>query len=479
MAKHASLIMGQMTGKLGDAVFSVRKGVQEVRKYSRTNSSNGNGATKSQRMTRLRLASLAGMYQILKPFMQYAFQSKSNLISDYNAFVKANASTNVIMFTKSEVSMGSQCVGPVIIANGTLPEIVCSLNDDFNYVIGLKAVISEGMTVGQFAQEIVRNNEGWQYGDKLTIALIKNGARETINGSVYTSAAKFYTITLDTQNSASLASVAPSLKSDVQGVIYLDDVQNQLATSIAACHSRKDGSKLLVSPAFVCCEKDDAVAIINSTAHIDAAMDSYGYKDDALLEPSYVEENVPVEDISRIQKVLVNGEEVPTGASLTITEPATLEIRGVNLVGALRVGMGTDVWTPVSIESKIAQYTVSQSGTIRIVCGSQNITINFTYEPETEVLVEAVLVNGQGIRIGDNYVATSSPTAIAVTGEGYTGLTVSSIQTTAGTVNNFKVVSDSNLTFNLSTTEGQTAIVKLNGEVIAVIKHEAEPVMQL
>ena len=397
MAKHASLIMGQMTGKLGDAVFSVRKGVQEVRKYNYSNSSNGNGATLAQRIVRLRLASLAGMYAVLKPFMQYAFQSKSNLISDYNAFVKANASNNVIVFSKQEISNGSQCVGPVIIANGTLPEIVCDAASDVIYRIGLKAAITAATTVAQFAAEVIAKNIDWQYGDKLTIALIKNGVRAGQIGDVWTSRAQYYTITLDATDTRKMSEVAPLLKSASDGFLTIDDAVGVVCTSIAACHSRKNGTKLFVSPTFVCCDNDDVVTILAGEEHHTEAMNSYGYKAEALLEPGVV-------------------------------------------AGGVAGGVDDDVLPEPEPENPSAP------------------------------VINAVKLNSNTITKGSAQTVNVSPSSLEVIGSGFAGMSASDVTTTAGTISSVQI-SDTKISFNLSTTEGQYANVKVGGVCVAIITH--------
>ena len=172
MAKVKSAGLRNYVGRLGGSVYYMNKGQNIGRELAPEVS---NPRTPAQMRQRMKWANLVNIYKANRLWMGHlSFENKPQTWSDYNAFMSANIGANPVYLTKSMAENGSCILSPYIMTKGSLPSI------EYAYAAGSDALetniaiadFTESMTVAELAATIVGNNDGWQYGDQLSIVLM-------------------------------------------------------------------------------------------------------------------------------------------------------------------------------------------------------------------------------------------------------------------------------------------------------------------
>lgn len=156
-----NMLLGQARGKVGDVVFYVRNGVQQVRPRNRQPA---NPQTINQMNQRVKMAAPVGFYKRNSPFFKMAFR-KSERESYYNAFIRLNINIGPYL-TREMVVDGYKAPAPYIVADGTMPSIaVTSTAGSSATTLKLTTSIPTTLTTwGDF-----RRHYNLVYGDMLTI----------------------------------------------------------------------------------------------------------------------------------------------------------------------------------------------------------------------------------------------------------------------------------------------------------------------
>lgn len=110
---------GTMRGKLGEQVFSRTGGEQRARMYLKVIA---NPRTKSQMGQRVKLSNLVNGYRVMRPVLGDSFLNRPANQSSYNAFVRANLSSNQVYLTKEQAASGLFVPDAYKVTSGNLLE---------------------------------------------------------------------------------------------------------------------------------------------------------------------------------------------------------------------------------------------------------------------------------------------------------------------------------------------------------------------
>lgn len=177
MAKVKSAGLRNYVGRLGGSVYYMNKGQNIGRELAPEVS---NPRTHAQMRQRMKWANLVNIYKANRSWMGHlSFETKKQTWSDYNAFMSANIGTNPVYLTKGAAENGDAILAPYTMTKGSLPIIGCEYVASFDgFETSLKIETApEGLTVGEFSQQILDNNPEWQYGDQLSIVLMYKGVQ--------------------------------------------------------------------------------------------------------------------------------------------------------------------------------------------------------------------------------------------------------------------------------------------------------------
>lgn len=271
------------TQKLGGAVIYQVNGQTLMRQLAPAVS---NPRTDAQMSTRVRLANLVAFYRASAGWMRGAFESKAANQSDYNAFVSANAATNAVWLTKSQVEAGTCVVAPYIISRGSMGEIRQSVTATLiasNLYTG-DLVISGATTIADLSSALIANNNGLQNGDQLSIIqYIQN----TATGGAYSIVCRAYEVILSTTNTLPLSNYLPV---DILTTTGGDDSALAILTAsfvggASFILSRTQGGRILVSTSQVSLTSNNTIyAAMTSNTQKDAAIRSYGSNTTVFLD---------------------------------------------------------------------------------------------------------------------------------------------------------------------------------------------------
>lgn len=116
MAK-GNIAFGMLKGRIGDVVFSRKRGIQQSRAYVQ---SPANPQTLSQRGQRVKFGTASAFYRsAVKNLFKFAFEYKLPGESDYNAYIRYNL-PDMACNTKSAYSRGLPCINDWLLSSGTL-----------------------------------------------------------------------------------------------------------------------------------------------------------------------------------------------------------------------------------------------------------------------------------------------------------------------------------------------------------------------
>lgn len=287
-----NIINAKVSGNVGSMNFR-RRGQQSVAaERSFTNRSKGKGATLAQRLRRSLVSNVVNFYKVIAAFESRAWERKPSMVSDYSMFCKMNLSGSAVYLTKEEAKQNASVIAPYVVSRGSLPSINYAFYEG-DAVTGLslgKRYDFDEISVAEFSQAIIANNEGWQNGDKLSIARLNyryDGFESPTLPQVVASPCE---ITLDISNPLALSALPgvedASLLTDSTGALYLMGRKE----AFFMIHSRKVNGVLLTSSQSVATADDGYGFSVKyvSEEQKQAAAVSYGYQDEVLLSPDEI-----------------------------------------------------------------------------------------------------------------------------------------------------------------------------------------------
>ena len=169
---------GVITGSVDDVVYKNYNGkVVVCRKQTAYRDAKAEG----QVVYRVKMRNIQNIYASLKEALRGNFQDKVGRQTDYSRFQGVNMQKPAVYLNKNEVAMKAQVVAPYIVSFGTLVPIDYELKDNSlvtNISLG-DLSITPDTTVSEIALAIVKNNDGWEYGDCLEFMAVKQSEGKT------------------------------------------------------------------------------------------------------------------------------------------------------------------------------------------------------------------------------------------------------------------------------------------------------------
>lgn len=346
MAK-GSLLMGTLTGKLGESVFSRRNGEQVSRAYIR-HPKNPNTVRQSRQRTQI--ANIVNFYRSAKTLLDHSMTGRKSQRSSYNEFVSANLNKVKVFLPKSVADKQGCIVAPYQVSRGSLPAIEISGAGDnavTNLAVG-SLTINATTTIGQLTEALLDNNASIQSGDQLSYVSFIQG--QNVQLGMPTMTVGYYEITLDLSSSELVSSYWPAQAYNVTGgfIAHGDHVANGGFCWIL---SRKlaDGS-LAASPQVVIMNDYTLLSQYQGGLAIDTATRSYNAASEAFLTPgsdlaSGLSTAVNVSSLKIGSRILSAGSTSPlpitttatavvvTGSNLSAVTAASLKLNGVTVAG--------------------------------------------------------------------------------------------------------------------------------------------------
>lgn len=279
------MLLGYARGKVGDLVFARRLGQQTTRAY---NSSPKDAKTRSQVTQRVKMANVIAMYRALKNICNHSFEGLNVGQTSYSAFVKSNLTGNKVSLTKEAASFGACVVAPYLISRGSLPSIqVEGTGADAvtNIAVG-GLTISGTTTIGQFADALVANNAGIEYGDQLTyVSLVQ---QTDANSGYPIVVAGIYEVTLNSASTDKVRDFIPEVGSSVKNGFLAHGALIGRGGFAWILSRKQTGSSLMVSTQRLILTSPD---VYDQFATADAntrAISSYGFTMEPILTPGVV-----------------------------------------------------------------------------------------------------------------------------------------------------------------------------------------------
>lgn len=292
MGKFSNIVSAQITGNVGSMNFRRKDGEIVAAQRAETNSSKGDGASYAQRLHRVRIANIASVYRAIALIEKRGWENKGANQSDFNMFSKFNLASSPIFLTKQEATLGAAVLAPYAVSRGSLTPCVGKYVEEtvfeFGLNIGTGDIDWDTMTIPEFSQRIIENNDGWRYGDKLSAAVCKQLFRTLSGVTVPQVEVTYLEITLDANSTMLLSEMGnwDALQLDAGNDRTLRFLDGGDAAFVI--HSREEAGKLLTSEQDMIMQNPFSQTFMqySSDAQRDAAMASYGYKDVVLLDPN-------------------------------------------------------------------------------------------------------------------------------------------------------------------------------------------------
>lgn len=276
------MLLGYARGKVGDLVFARRLGQQTTRAY---NSNPKDAKTRSQVTQRVKMANVIAMYRALKNVCNHSYEALKEGQTSYSAFVSSNLKSNQVSLTKEAASLGACVVAPYLISRGSLASIVVEgLGADAVTNIAVGALnIDENTTIGAFADALVANNAGIEYGDQLTyVSCVQQTDANTGYPVVVTG---IYEVTLNQNSTDKVRQFIPEFGSAVKNGFLAHGTLIGRG-GFAWILSRKPvGGSLMVSTQRLILTSPDVYSEFASESASTRAISSYGYTIEPILNP--------------------------------------------------------------------------------------------------------------------------------------------------------------------------------------------------
>ena len=223
MAVINSPFVGIARGRLGEGVFSRVKGQTTLRGY---NPSPANPRSAPQQSQRAQFSSAVKFFSRgVQNFFKFAFENKMEKESDYNAFMRLNASRGMYFGPEQNDTPEYPALGRFIMTRGSLPAPNYTYSEDdsaFVASFSLGSTPDTPSTLGALSTILVSN--GYQQGDIVTFCVIRTDA---FSGSASEPVVEWGNIlewdirqfTLDVTSTASLSSLSLAVGVDVNSVV--------------------------------------------------------------------------------------------------------------------------------------------------------------------------------------------------------------------------------------------------------------------
>ena len=335
----------KMKGRVGAYTFYTTNGGRQVARIANNGSNFGDSAKRTVAMQtrRTKWGNLVSFYRANRDLMARAFERKDANISDYNRFMQLNIPNARVALTKDSFMRGVTILQEYVVADGSLPEITCVVEEAGDIIWDLNTSIDgefSDHTVGELSADLLAHNTGLQKGDQLTFINWTNAPNVDSLPRLYR---RIFELTLDPKSSVSCSRLPNSeTVAGSNGKTHILGVGQVNGQSII--HSRVQNGNLLVSRANITLSDDTFVRQFSEPEAVKKAIDSYGVDVEKLLEPGSPEQPAvkPIAKLAKISSV-INPPECATFrivddiAGLSWDNEASLPIGsnvGIEIVGA-------------------------------------------------------------------------------------------------------------------------------------------------
>ena len=355
MGKYSNVLSSRITGNVGAMNFRMKDGEIVAAQRSYTNKSKGDGASYAQREHRARLANVVDFFKAIALIEKRGWEGKKPNQSDFNCFTAVNLSASPVFLTKQEAELGAAVAAPYAASRGSLsviPAFYAGISSTA-FVLGLNmgedAIDWETETIGMFSTRIINNNPGWQAGDKLSICAIDQLQRVVAGVTIPQVEVTYLEISLDPESATLLDTMSnwDAMQLDVTNDHVLQILDG--ADAAFAIHSRESKGYLETSSQDVVVKNVVSPIYVKYTSaqQKQDAMDSYGYQEQALLDPNSenveaVSPSVTISDVT----LQVGAQLLPVrdGGEYDTGDGASLTIRGAGFVTDVNPKVQMD-WT--------------------------------------------------------------------------------------------------------------------------------------
>lgn len=383
------MLLGYARGKVGSLVFARRLGQQVTRAY---NAKPKDAATLSQVQQRVRIANVVAMYRAIKSLANHSFEGARGGQTSYNLFVQSNLKNNNVVLTKEAAALGACVVAPYLVSRGTMPSVTVSglgAEAVTNIAVG-NLSIDGTTTIGAFADALVTNNSGIEYGDQLTYLSLVQQTDSNTGYPVVTT--QIYEVVLRQGDSAKLRTYMPEVATAVKnGLLAHGELIGLGGFCWILSRKNADGS-LSVSTQRIILTSQDVIQQYTGTTAMTNATGSYGFNSDPILtpggsgQPGSPSGGGGTDPLVSISSVSLGSTTLTAGSSTAVPlSPGQLNV----------TIMGSNLSSAKSISMKInnTSYAVTKGE------GGTNTQVSGTIDVDAEITASAVAVVIDGAQV--------------------------------------------------------------------------------
>jgi len=291
MAILKSLVIRGASQRLGGMVLYTRSGETIARELAPAVS---NPRTRVQMEQRVKLGNVVAMYRANRFWMAGSFEDKEEKESDYNAFVRANLSSNKVALTKQHIAAGAGVVAPYQITSGSIPAIDCvgTQTGIYSNIYTGNLIITSATTVQQFTSAILANNNGIVEG--MQLSLVVNLQRRNESLAVPYIVARAYEVILSLSDSTLLSEYFPDgileIREDTGRPLAFNGSMMGDGAAAFILSQTVSGKTKVSSQSLVFYGNQSIYSIYTSAIAVNAAIGSYGSTDTRFLDSNEAKE---------------------------------------------------------------------------------------------------------------------------------------------------------------------------------------------
>lgn len=284
----------KMNGRVGAYTFYTTNGGRQVARIANNGSNYGESAKRTVAMQtrRTKWGNLVAFYRANRDLMARAFERKDANISDYNRYMQLNIPLASVALTKDDFLRGMVVLQEYVVADGSLPEIGCSLIEEEGCVFDLLTSLDSEFieyTIGQVSADLLDHNPQLQEGDQITFVNWTNASTAGGPLRIYRNLCE---VTIDSQSSTSFSTLKyANIVAGKSGKVIIQGQGQVFGQTVI--HSRSVAGKLLTSHAEITLNTPSFVSQFSSPEAVKKAIDSYGVTTEKLLEPGSDEQPAP------------------------------------------------------------------------------------------------------------------------------------------------------------------------------------------
>lgn len=185
---HGNMFLGYARGSVGDVTFSRSNGAQIARARNRRPS---NPRSEAQMTQRALFANSVKFYKMaVSQFFKFAFENKTQNLSDFNAFMHVNLKRGVLISKSALDTATYPALGNWVLSQGSLRELVADTTQSespfYSFAEGsdIEVPVPDERTVGWLSSLLVSLNPSeWRMGDIVTFVVTTSSSSDVPSAS--------------------------------------------------------------------------------------------------------------------------------------------------------------------------------------------------------------------------------------------------------------------------------------------------------